>query len=74
MLDILCTVEAYSITIFAYLPCTAVAGHDDNRIAEINGNAVSIRKPAFIHHLKEDVIDVGMRLFNLVEEEYVRLL
>jgi hypothetical protein len=45
-----------------------VRGHDDQRVAEIDGAALTVGQAAVIEHLQQDVEDVGMRLLDLVEQ------
>ena len=45
-----------------------VRGHDDDRVAEVDGAALAVRQPAVVEHLEERVEDVGVRLLDLVEE------
>ena len=45
-----------------------VAGHDDDRVAEVHGAALAIGEAAIVEHLQEHVEDVGVGLLDLVEE------
>src|SRR5436190_10546012 len=45
-----------------------IAGEDDNGVFEIDVTAFGVLHPAFVEDLKEDFVDVVMRLFNFVEE------
>ncbi len=45
-----------------------VGGQDDDGIAEVDGASLAVGKPAFIQNLQEDVKDVGVSLFYLVEK------
>ena len=47
---------------------TQVRRHDDQRVAEVDGTALPIGQTAIIKHLQQYVEDIGMRLFDLVEE------
>ena len=49
-------------------PLTAdVRGHDDNRVFEIDGAALSISHPAIVQHLEEDVEYLRMRFLHLIQ-------
>jgi hypothetical protein len=45
-----------------------VRGHDEDGVLEIDHAAFAIGEAAVVHHLQQDVEDVGMRLFDFVEE------
>ena len=45
-----------------------VAGHDDERVFEIDRAALAVGQPAVIEHLQQDVENVVVRLFDFVEE------
>ncbi|MNS52490.1 hypothetical protein D3C72_852070 [compost metagenome] len=45
-----------------------VRGHDDDGVLEIDGAALAVRQTAIIQHLQQDVKDVRMCFFNLVEQ------
>ena len=47
-----------------------VAGHDDDGVSEIDGPSVAIGQPPVIQYLEQDVKDVGMGFFDLVEEHH----
>ena len=47
-----------------------VRGHDDDRVAEIDGAAVAVGEPAVVEHLQEHVEDVGVGLLDLVEQHH----
>ena len=54
---------------------SGIGGHDDHHVAEVRLASVVVGQRAMIHDLQQDVVDVGMRLLDLVEQEYaVRLL
>ena len=53
----------------AHVGGTGVGGHDQDDVAEIDGLAVVVRQLAVIHHLQQDVEDVGVRLLDLVEQD-----
>src|SRR6266852_1666885 len=51
-----------------------VAGHDDDRVAEVDGAALRVREAALVEDLQQDVEDLGVRLLDLVEQDHaVRL-
>src|SRR3546814_7987900 len=45
-----------------------VRSQDDQRVGEIDRAPLSVGEAAVVEHLQEDVEDVGMRLFDLVEQ------
>ena len=47
-----------------------VGGHDEDDVLEIDALAVVVGELAVIHHLQQDVEQVGMRLLDLVEQEH----
>ena len=49
---------------------SGVGGHDDDGVAEVGTLAVVVGERGVVHHLQEDVEDVGVRLFYLVEEQH----
>ncbi len=52
-----------------------VGGHDDDHVAEIRLPAVVVGQRAVVHDLQQDVVDVRMRLLDLVEQQHaMRLL
>ena len=46
-----------------------VAGHDDDGVLEIHGAALAVGDAAVVEHLQQDVEDVVVRLFDLVEQD-----
>ena len=46
-----------------------VGGHDDHRVAEVDSAPPGVGQPAVVENLKQDIEDVGMRLFDLVEQD-----
>ena len=58
------------------MPCLAAFGragigrHDQHDVAEIDRLAVVVGQAAVIHHLQQDVEQVGMRLLDLVEQQH----
>ena len=49
-------------------PRAEVAGHDDQRVAEVDLVAERVGEDAVLEDLQQDVGDVGMRLLDLVEQ------
>ena len=47
-----------------------VGGHDDHRVPEVHGAAVAVGQPAVVEELEQDVEDVAVGLFDLVEEDH----
>ena len=45
-----------------------VRSHDDDRVLEIDDAAFAVGEAAIVHDLQQDVEDIGMRLFDFVEE------
>ena len=45
-----------------------VRGHDEHRVLEVDGAALGVGQAAVVHHLQQDVEDVGVRLLDFVEE------
>ena len=48
---------------------TKVRGHDQDRILEIHGPSLVVGQTAVVEHLQQDVEHIGMRLFDLVEQD-----
>ena len=46
-----------------------VAGHDDDGVLEVDGAALAVGQAAVVEDLEQDVEDVRVRLFDLVEED-----
>ena len=46
-----------------------IRGHDDERVAEVDGAALAVGEPAVVEHLEEHVEHVGVRLLDLVEQD-----
>ena len=49
---------------------TRIGGHDDDHVAEVGFAPVVVGQRAVVHHLQQDVEDVGMGFFNLVEQQH----
>ena len=47
-----------------------VAGHDDDRVAEVDLAALGVGQGARVEHLQEDVKDLRVRLFYLVKQQH----
>ncbi len=48
---------------------TEIGRHDDQRVAEIDRATLPIGQAAFVQHLQQHVEDIGMRFFDLVEQD-----
>ncbi len=71
----LATVAAEAQRLLGLLLRAGVRGHDQHDVAEIHRPAVVVGQLAVIHHLQQDVVDVRMRLLDLVEQQHaVRML
>ena len=46
-----------------------VGGHDDDGVAEVHLAALGIREMALLHDLQQHVVDLGMGLLDLVEDD-----
>ena len=46
-----------------------VAGHDDDRVLEINRAPLSVSDAAVVEHLKQRVEDIRMSFFNLIKQD-----
>ncbi len=46
-----------------------VRGHDEHRVLEVDGAALGVGQAAVVHHLQQHVEDIGVRLFDFVEED-----
>src|SRR6266540_2817806 len=47
-----------------------IGRHDDDRVAEVDLAALGVRQPTVIHDLEQDVEDLGMGLFDLVQQDH----
>ena len=47
-----------------------VAGHHDHGVLEIHGAALAIGQTTVVKHLQQHIEDVGMGLFDLVEQQH----
>ena len=47
-----------------------VGGHHDDRIPEINRAALAICKAAVFQHLQQDIEDVRMGFFHLIQQQH----
>ena len=48
---------------------TGVGRHDDDRVLEVDVAAEAVGQPAFLHDLEQHVVDVGVGLLDLVEQD-----
>ena len=69
------TFFCFSEAVFAFGPGggelrgAEVGGHDEDGVFEVDGAALAVGEAAVVEHLEEHVEDVGVRLFDLVEED-----
>jgi hypothetical protein len=49
--------------------CAEIGGQDDEAMPEIRDPAARVRQPAIIENLQEQIPDIGVRFFELVEED-----
>ena len=47
-----------------------VRGHDDDAVPEIDRAALSIRQPAIVQNLQQNVKHVSVRLFDFVQQNH----
>ena len=47
-----------------------VGGHDQHHVAEVHRAAVVVGQLAVVHHLQQDVVDIRVRLLDLVEQQH----
>ena len=47
-----------------------VRGGDDDGIGEIHHPALAVGEPPVVEHLQQDVVDVGVRFFDLIEQQH----
>ena len=47
-----------------------VAGHDDDRVAEVDPTALGIRQMPVLQDLEQDVEHLGVRLLDLIEQHH----
>ena len=48
-----------------------VAGHDQDGVSEVDGSTLAVRQPSVVEDLQEDVEDVRVGLFDLVEQDHL---
>ncbi len=48
---------------------TKVARHDDDRVAEVDDAALTVRQPSVIEDLKEELVELPRGLLDLVDED-----
>ena len=46
-----------------------VARHDEDDVGEVDGAALTVGEASVVEHLEQEVVDVGVGLFDLVEED-----
>jgi hypothetical protein len=46
-----------------------VRGEDQDRVAEVDRAALTVRQAAVVQHLEQDVEDLRVRLLDLVEQD-----
>src|SRR5690606_21199495 len=49
---------------------TRIGGHDDDRIFEVHHTPLVIRQMSVVQYQQENVEDIGMCFFNLVEQDH----
>ena len=54
----------------AQLARAGVRGHDQHHLAEVGLAAVVVGQRGVVHHLQQDVEDVGVRLLDFVEQQH----
>ena len=47
-----------------------VAGHDDDRVLEVDGPALGVGQPAVVEQLEQDVEHLRVGLLDLVEQDH----
>ena len=55
---------------FRHIGSARIGGHDQDHIAEIHIFAVVVRELSVIHHLQQDIVQILMRLFDFIEQQY----
>src|ERR1044072_8258663 len=55
---------------FAHFSGAGVGSHDQDDIPEVSLLAIVIRQGCMIHHLQQDVEEIGVRLLNLVQHQH----
>src|SRR4029077_2234652 len=61
--------DALGLFVLAEEVAPEVRGHDDHGIAEIDGATLAVGESAVVEELQQDVEDVAVGLFDLVEED-----
>ena len=54
----------------AHIFRAGIGRHHQDHITEVGFTAIVVGERAVIHHLQQQVKDLGMRLFNLVQEDH----
>ena len=62
-----CSAKA-NVGLLRDLTSAHVGRHDNHGVAEVDRLALAVGKAALLEHLQQDVEDVGVRLFDLVEQ------
>ena len=52
------------------IPGAQVGSHDDDRVPEVHGVPEAVGEPAVLEHLEQEVPDIGVGFFELVEEQH----
>ena len=55
---------------FRHIRRASIRRHDEDDVAEIDLLAVVVGQFAVVHHLQQDVVEIGMRLLDLVEQQH----
>ena len=50
--------------------CTSIGGHEQDNVLEVRLVTLVVGKLGVVHHLKEDVVNIAVCLFNFVEQEH----
>ncbi|MNC91999.1 hypothetical protein D3C83_83520 [compost metagenome] len=52
------------------LLCTGVGGHHQYHIAEVRLAPVGVGELPVVHHLQQDVENIGMRLLDFIQQQH----
>ena len=63
-------VSRFHIRSLHELAASQVAGHDDDRVGEIDKPSLPVGEPSVVQDLEQDVEHVGMGLLDLIEENH----
>ena len=61
-------VKSHAASEFLQLARTGIRGHDDDGIAEVHETTVAICQTTFVQHLQQQVENIAVSFFNLVEQ------